>query len=146
DENGPGAPGTRDPRCVRTASPARSCPILGPAGEGRTRPGRPEPATPEEPEPTATPSRDRTATESAAADRLPEADPGLPEEDTGVPGTEAADRPEAAPASRPGTAPQLSLRTDGTTSDQPVPLLTLGVGLTLMGLGLGFLGLRLRRR
>ncbi|WP_236241642.1 hypothetical protein [Streptomyces sp. CC228A] len=33
----------------------------------------------------------------------------------------------------------------GSTVDRRVPVLTMGLGLTLMGAGIGFLGLRLRR-
>ncbi|MGW5775853.1 hypothetical protein [Streptomyces sp. NPDC003863] len=54
--------------------------------------------------------------------------------------------PEAAPASLPAAAPDLSAEASSTLGDQRIPVLTLGVGLALMGLGIGFLGLRMRRR
>ncbi|MCZ0980332.1 hypothetical protein O1L60_18680 [Streptomyces diastatochromogenes] len=43
-------------------------------------------------------------------------------------------------------APGLSAEAAPTLADQRIPVLTLGVGLSLMGLGIGFLGLRMRRR
>ncbi|MFD8015893.1 hypothetical protein, partial [Streptomyces sp. NPDC059762] len=139
--------GSGAPRPGKPAAPTSDAPtptgspsLAGrPAGEGHSRPGRPEPAAPTDTDASADPARDRTATESTAADRLPEEDAGVPEEEAEV-------RPTPARASRPAAAPQLTVGNGVTSSDQPVPLLTLGVGLTLMGLGLGFLGLRLRRR
>ncbi|MFB7273626.1 hypothetical protein [Streptomyces sp. NPDC056244] len=53
--------------------------------------------------------------------------------------SEAPRRPPAA-AREPGS------RTVTGTASHPIPVLTLGTGITLIGLGLGFLGLRLRRR
>ncbi|MCH0540432.1 hypothetical protein I3F58_12790 [Streptomyces sp. MUM 203J] len=44
----------------------------------------------------------------------------------------------------PGPRQQGSLAA-GNTFDRRIPVLTFGVGLTLMGAGFGFLGLRFRR-
>ncbi|MFD8966055.1 hypothetical protein ACFV0C_13825 [Streptomyces sp. NPDC059568] len=46
----------------------------------------------------------------------------------------------------PAAARESATRTVTGPAARPVPVLTLGTGITLIGLGLGFLGLRLRRR
>ncbi|MEU7294052.1 hypothetical protein AB0A76_12725 [Streptomyces exfoliatus] len=53
---------------------------------------------------------------------------------------------EAVPASRPAAAPRMAAEATPPLVDQRIPVLTLGVGLSLMGLGIGFLGVRMRRR
>ncbi|GAA4911438.1 hypothetical protein GCM10023237_34410 [Streptomyces coeruleoprunus] len=129
---------------LRTPVPMTSRPSLAgrPAGEGRTRPGRPGipsllPSAP----PSATVSeapRTKTATATTDSDPFGTVAEEVPEEDS--PAVVPPRRTPSAAAYERG--PQAA----ETFVDRRVPVLTLGVGLAFMGLGIGFLGLRMRRR
>ncbi|MFF8384190.1 hypothetical protein [Streptomyces kanasensis] len=116
-----------------------------PAGVGRPKPGRPVKPSPTGPSafPVASHapgdgSRTKTATEpDRFADEEPELDV-VPEGDS-----PAADAPRHTPSA---AAREARAHAAETGVDRRIPVLTAGVGLSLMGLGIGFLGLRLRRR
>jgi hypothetical protein len=124
------------PAAGPSARPDASTSLAGrQAGEGRRRPGAPEPADPgASTGPGRSPSATGRAEETGSADGLPTA-PGYRPDVSHVPGT-----PPPAAAQKPVTRalPEPSVR--------PVSVLTLGAGIALIGLGLGFLGVQLRRR
>ncbi|MFJ8695722.1 hypothetical protein [Streptomyces roseolilacinus] len=81
--------------------------------------------------------RTRTATDHDHHDGWDPVPDVVPEEDS-----PAAVPPRGSPSA---AAWEPHGRAAETGVDRRVPVLTLGVGLTLMGLGLGFIGIRVRR-
>ncbi|MEV2201130.1 hypothetical protein AB0E11_14190 [Streptomyces fradiae] len=82
-------------------------------------------------------ARTGTATDRRRFDRYGPDPEAVPEEEAPV-GAIPSGSPTAAAWEPRGRAAE-------TGADRRVPVLTLGVGLTMMGLGLGFLGMRIRR-
>lgn len=121
-------------------SPDAGASLAGrPAGEGRERPGRP--TGPEVSRPGDPPSADASAPSGTRSSEPSETrSPSAPATESVAPVVPLPDVPLPDAARRPD--PQAV----GKSSERPVPVLTLGTGITLFGLGLGFLGLRLRRR
>ncbi|MEV5441584.1 hypothetical protein AB0N23_03395, partial [Streptomyces sp. NPDC052644] len=120
-----------------------------PAGAGVKRPGRATPPTASDsatPAPSASdaaeePVRSRTATDERRRDGRYHGQGAVP--DVVPEGDSHGAVPPAADPSHTAWEPRG--RAAETGVDRRVPVLTLGVGLTLMGLGLGFLGVRVRR-
>ncbi|MBT2490610.1 hypothetical protein J7E96_19245 [Streptomyces sp. ISL-96] len=165
---GVGAPDWPERPSASAASPAKS--LAGrPAGEGRTRPGRPSdksapPSRSEEEGGKASPSGSgspsgspgvapsRSASGSASASASSAATPlksyapepwDVHEEALEEPGNDPDGSPSI--AAPPGAAHEGSEQVVAQSDPLGIHVLPLGAGLTLVGLGLGFLGLRLRR-
>ncbi|MYZ38007.1 MULTISPECIES: hypothetical protein [unclassified Streptomyces] len=148
-----------DPQTDTETSPAPS-----------VHPGRPTkvPASPSDARPLTSPSKPASPSHSDENDESEEDEEDEPagsrkDTDGTVDGTdrktdghaaeepleEFAHPPEDSEAPRrrpPAAAHESATRTVTGPAARPVPVLTLGTGITLIGLGLGFLGLRLRRR
>jgi hypothetical protein len=159
----PAPTGTSAASAEATAAPALPD---EPAGQGRTRPGRPpvseSPALTLDPGPA--PARSASASHSRSVSiPAPDSSPSSPVRPYGrdavptrqAPAVTDAERETAAEAADEESGPaweeptaarqQPAQAADAATARQISPL-SLGTGLTLMGLGVGFLGVRLRRR
>ncbi|MER8071807.1 hypothetical protein ABTZ59_26265 [Streptomyces sp. NPDC094034] len=137
------------PEDVDPSASTQSAESADPARPDRpSSPAKP-PAPSRKPSPSSKPAKPSASaparTDEETADEWDTAD--APGEGLRPPEEQANTGEPTAADSAPPTDPR---RPDATALDRsatrPVPVLTLGAGITLLGLGLGFLGLRLRRR